>query len=132
MAGTSLELRTPPLAFARVPLRISLGRLAILVTPLAVVEWLVYPLLLHDSTKWWLSYIAYLALGIILPGTLVAQAFVRWRADWLTWIAIGWALGHVFEVRSIQLAKNRRAAATLSRLDPDRVPRGVEKTAMAR
>jgi hypothetical protein len=105
MLGTSLEASTPPRAFARVPLRLSLGRLAILVTPLAVVEWVVYPLLLHDSTKWWLSYIAYLALGVILPGTLVAQAFVRWRADWLTWIAIGWALGHVFEVLSIQLAK---------------------------
>jgi hypothetical protein len=105
MPGTSLESSTPTLAFARVPLRRSLGRLAILVAPLAVVEWLVYPLLLHDSTRWWLSYIPYLALGVILPGTLVAQAFVRWRADWLTWIAIGWALGHGFEVLSIQLAK---------------------------
>lgn len=76
-----------------------------MIVPLAVVEWLVYPLLLHDSTTWWLSYIAYLALGVILPGTFVAQAFVQWRADWLTWIGIGWALGHVFEVLSIQLAK---------------------------
>ena len=89
----------------RVPLRLSLRRLTIVIVPLAVVEGLVYPLLLHDLTTSWLSYIAYLALGVILPGTLVAQACVRWRADWLTWIAIGWALGHVFEVVSIQLAK---------------------------
>jgi hypothetical protein len=79
--------------------------LAVVIVPLAVVEWLVYPLLLHDSTTWWLSYIAYLALGVILPGTLVAQAFVCWRADWLTWVGLGWALGHVLEVVSIQLAK---------------------------
>jgi hypothetical protein len=75
------------------------------IVPLALVEGVAYPLLLHDSTTSWLSYIAYLALGVILPGTLVAQAFVRWRADWLTWIGIGWALGHVFEVISIQLGK---------------------------
>jgi hypothetical protein len=105
MAPASVGSLSAPSAFARVPLRLSLGRLALLVIPLAVVEWLAYPLLLHDSTTWWLSYIAYLALGVILPGTLVAQAYVRWRADWLTWIAIGWALGHVFEVASIQLAK---------------------------
>src|SRR5579862_3113161 len=90
---------------ARVPLRRSLGRLAIVIGPLAVVEWVAYPLLLHDQATWWLSYIAYLALGVILPGTLVAQAFVRWRADWLTWIGMGWALGHVLEVVSIEAAK---------------------------
>ena len=76
-----------------------------MILPLAAVEGIVYPLLLHDLTVWWLSYSVYLALGVILPGTLVAQAFVRWRADWLTWIGIGWALGHVFEVLAIQLAK---------------------------
>ncbi len=90
---------------ARAPLRDSLVRLAIVIVPLAVVEWLVYPLLLHDSTTWWLSYIAYLSLGVILPGTLVAQAFVRWRADWLTWVGLGWAVGHVLEVVCLQLAK---------------------------
>jgi hypothetical protein len=104
-AGSAVGSPASPANFVRVPLRRSLGRLAVLVVPLAVVEGLVYPLLLHDSTVWWLSYIAYLSLGVILPGTLVAQAFVRWRADWLTWIGIGWALGHVFEVVAIQLAK---------------------------
>ena len=89
----------------RVPRRHTLRRLAVVVVPLAVVEGLVYPLLLHDSALWWFSYIVYLALGVILPGTLVAQAFVQWRADWLTWVGIGWALGHVFEVLAIQLAK---------------------------
>jgi len=85
--------------------QISVARLAVVILPLAAVEGVVYPLLLHDSATWWLSYSVYLALGVILPGTLVAQAFVRWRADWLTWIGIGWALGHVLEVVAIQLAK---------------------------
>lgn len=93
---------TPPTS---VPLRLSLIRLAIVIVPLALVEGVAYPLLLHDSAIWWLSYSAYLALGVILPGTLVAQAVVRWRADWLTWIGIGWVLGHVFEVLAIQLCK---------------------------
>ena len=62
-------------------------------------------LILHDSIVWWLSFTVYLALGVVLPGTLVAQAFVQWRADWLTWVGLGWALGHVLEVVSIQLAK---------------------------
>ncbi len=103
--GTDTGPTARRLPFARVPLRRSLARLASVILPLAAVEGLVYPLLLHDSTEWWLSYSAYLALGVILPGTLVAQAFVRWRTDWLTWIGIGWALGHVLEVLSIQLAK---------------------------
>ena len=93
------------LPVARVPIRLSLARLAAVILPLAAVEGVVYPLLLHDSTVSWLSYSVYLALGVVLPGTLVAQAFVRWRADWLTWIGIGWALGHVLEVLAIQLAK---------------------------
>ena len=58
-----------------------------------------------NSIVWWLSFTVYLALGVVLPGTLVAQAFVQWRADWLTWVGLGWALGHVLEVVSIQLAK---------------------------
>jgi len=89
----------------RVPLRLTLVRSAAVIVPLAVVEWLVYAFLLHDSSVWWLSYIAYLSLGVIVPGTLVAQTFLQWRADWLTWIGLGWALGHVFEVVAIQLAK---------------------------
>ena len=105
MTAATVTGQTNRLVPTRVPLRLSLRRLTIVIVPLAVVEGLVYPLLLHDLTRSWLSYIAYLALGVILPGTLVAQACVRWRADWLTWIAIGWALGHVFEVVSIQLAK---------------------------
>jgi hypothetical protein len=101
-SGAVDSLAAPPTG---VPLSLSLGRLAVVVVPLAIVEGLVYPLLLHDSTVWWLSYVAYLSLGVILPGTLIAQAFVRWRADWLTWIGIGWALGHIFEVIAIELAK---------------------------
>ena len=89
----------------RIGPRLSLLRLGLVVGPLALVEGIAYPLLLHDSTVWWLSYTVYLALGVILPGTLVAQALLRWRTDWLTWIGIGWALGHVFEVLAIQLAK---------------------------
>ncbi len=73
--------------------------------PLAAVEGLVYVLVLHDSVVWWLSFTVYLALGVILPGTLVAEALLRWRSDWLTWVGLGWALGHVLEVVSIQLAK---------------------------
>ena len=90
-------------------LRRSLFRFAAVVVPLAAVEWTAYPLILHNSTKWWLSYVLYLSLGVIVPGTLVAQAFVRWRADWLTWIGIGWALGHVLEMVFIQAAKTTGA-----------------------
>jgi hypothetical protein len=94
-----------PVSIARPPLQLSLRRLAAVIVPLAAIEGLVYPFLLHDSIVWWLSYTVYLTLGVILPGTLVAQAFVRWRIDWLTWIGLGWALGHVLEVVAIQLAK---------------------------
>jgi hypothetical protein len=94
-----------PAAFARIPLRLSLARLAVVILPLAAVEGLVYALFLHDPPGWWVSYVVYLAFGVILPGTLLTQALVRWRADWLTWIGIGWAVGHVLEVLSIQLAK---------------------------
>ncbi len=90
---------------ARPPLRLSFRRLGAVIAPLAAVEGLVYVLVLHDSVVWWLSFTVYLALGVVLPGTLVAQSFVHWRTDWLTWIGLGWALGHVLEVVSIQLAK---------------------------
>jgi hypothetical protein len=89
----------------RARLRRSILRFAVVIVSLAAVEWVAYPLLLHDSSKWWVSYIAYLALGVIVPGTLVAQALVHWRTDWLTWIGIGWALGHVLEVVFVQVAK---------------------------
>lgn len=105
MARGLVESHSRPAPSAKVPVRLSLRRLATLIVPLAAVEWIAYPLVLHDSSKWWLSYIAYLALGVILPGTLLTQAFVRWRADWLTWIGIGWAVGHALEVISILATK---------------------------
>ena len=104
-AGNVTDATSRNHSLTRVPLRWSLLRLAIVIVPLALVEGVAYPLILHDSPTWWLAYTAYLALGVILPGTLVAQALVRWRADWLTWIGIGWVLGHVFEVLAIQLCK---------------------------
>jgi hypothetical protein len=104
-AGSAANAAQQPALATSARLRRSLLRFAAVIVPLAAVEWIAYPLLLHDSSTWWASYVAYLAVGVIVPGTLVAQAFVHWRTDWLTWIGIGWALGHVLEVVFVQVAK---------------------------
>jgi hypothetical protein len=78
--------------------------LSALVSIMAFLQ-LVYPIALRDSFVTWLTYWLYLVLGVILPGTLLIIRFTKWRADVLTWLGIGWALGHALELFSLQIAK---------------------------
>lgn len=71
----------------------------------ALLQFVLHPLLSAGSPKIWALYWLYTLLGVVLPGTMIAISTIRWRADWLTWIGIGWALGHSFELVSYLLAK---------------------------
>lgn len=66
---------------------------------------LVYPIVLKDSITSWLLYFLYLFFGVILPGSLVVLNTVSWRTDVVTWIGMGWVVGHGLELVFFLLAK---------------------------
>lgn len=72
--------------------------------PLAAIQ-AFYPAILRDSWRDWALYWLYLAGGVIAPGTLLLLASMRWRADWLTWLGLGWAVGHGVELVTLLVAK---------------------------
>jgi hypothetical protein len=82
----------------------------ILFIPLALLQFFLYPFLLHDSIVHWLSYWFYLFFGVILPGTLLIVRYTSWRMDWLTWMGLGWAVGHGLELVSLLAARNFNAS----------------------
>lgn len=78
---------------------------AVLLAPAALLQLLMHPLLSGGSLRTWGLYWIYTALGVVLPGTLVALRTLSWRGDWLTWLGIGWGLGHAFELASLLLCR---------------------------
>lgn len=36
---------------------------------------------------------------------MIAMSTLRWRADWLTWVGLGWALGHALELVSFLISR---------------------------
>lgn len=81
------------------------GRCLLLLIFPASIQLLLHPVLLHASVATWATYWAYTALGVVLPGTLLAAATLDRRADWLTWLSLGWVIGHALELVSLMLAK---------------------------
>lgn len=75
-----------------------------LLGPLAAIQ-AVYPAILHDSWRDWALYWLYLTAGVVLPGTLLLLSTVPWKADWLTWAGLGWAVGHGLELVALLAAK---------------------------
>jgi hypothetical protein len=64
-----------------------------------------YPFILQDSLFAWLTYWLYLTLGVILPGTLLVIMFTKWNTDILTWIGLGWTVGHGMELVGLYVGK---------------------------
>ena len=109
-AASRRERRTaPPRAEAvqasrTYDLRNIAARIVLFAGVLAAIQ-LLYPALLRDSLVTWTTYWLYLTLGVILPGTLLLMRTTRWHADVLTWLGLGWALGHAVELSSLLIAK---------------------------
>lgn len=83
-----------------------LGPAAVLIGLLAVCQGVLYPGLSGDRVSTWLAYWVYLVLGVILPGTLVAVRFLGLSLDRLTWLGMGWVLGHALELSSLLVARH--------------------------
>jgi hypothetical protein len=67
----------------------------------ALLQLILHPVVLGAPLRTWALYWLYTFLGVVLPGTLLALRTVRWRTDGLTWIALGWAVGHAMELMSL-------------------------------
>ncbi len=79
--------------------------------PVSVAQLALYPGAMGDALGNWAAYWLYLAFGVVLPGTLLLVRTVRWRADWLAWVGLGWAVGHGLELAALLLAKQFAAPA---------------------
>jgi hypothetical protein len=78
----------------------------ILSLPLALIQFVIYPVLFHDVISNWFLYWLYLFFGVMLPGTLVIVRYTSWQMDWLAWLGFGWAVGHGLELVSLLIARN--------------------------
>ena len=98
--------------------------------PLAVVEWLVYPLLLHDSTVWWLSTSRTWHSASSSRGTCCAgvRSLARRLAD-LDRARLG--AGPCLRGARDSARQDGRAAATLSPVDPGGLSARLAETALA-
>lgn len=85
-----------------------LYRVSLLVALMAIIQ-LAYVLLGLGSWSHWGSYWLYVAFGVIVPGSLLLLATTNWQADWLTWLGLGWTVGHGMELVLIQVAKAQEA-----------------------
>lgn len=78
-----------------------LRRTALVAGPIALIELAVFVILLHDPLSNWAAYWLYTVVGVIVPGQLVLLRTTGWRTDWLTWVGLGWAVGHGLELLSL-------------------------------
>ncbi|HSR43400.1 MAG TPA: hypothetical protein VLL48_14530, partial [Longimicrobiales bacterium] len=81
------------------------ARSASLVACLLLVQLLLHPVFLGAPLRTWALYWLYTYPGVILPGTLLVLATVDRRADWLTWLGLGWVVGHALELLALLLAR---------------------------
>lgn len=93
----------PPPAPGRLAAALVLSLITLL-GPLAALQ-AFYPAILHDSWRDWALYWLYLTAGVVLPGTLLLLSTMPWKADWLTWAGLGWAVGHGLELVALLAAK---------------------------
>jgi len=76
-----------------------------LFAPLAFIQLALYVVGLRDNIGHWAAYWVYILVGVVLPGTALLLSCVRWRADWLTWLGLGWAVGHGCELVALLAAR---------------------------
>ncbi len=81
-----------------------LGALALVGLP-AALQFLLHPILAGASVWTWAVYWIYTTLGVLVPGTLLALRTLSWRADMLSWLGIGFVLGHCFELVALLLGR---------------------------
>ena len=72
---------------------------------LALLQFILHPVLSGGSVWTWATFWLYTTFGVIVPGTLLATRTLAWRADWLGWLGVGWALGHAMELIALLLAR---------------------------